>query len=100
MISTVFDIVIVELLQTPMDDPQKPWSGAWKAVGLVADGTWMLLGIAMLCWVRAGMEVVDGSFAGQGHGLHVWRCRSTSRVRSDTLITLDHTDVQVRTFRV
>ena len=41
--------------------------------------------------------VVDGMHAGQGQGgwLHVGRCRSISRVQSDTPMTPDHTVVQV-----
>ena len=47
--------------------------------------------------VGAGMEVVDGMHAGRSQGCwsHVVRCRSTSRVRGDTLMTLDHTAIQV-----
>ena len=46
----------------------------------------------------AGMEVVDGMHVGQSQGgwSHVGRCRSTSRVHSDAMMTLDHTAVQVR----
>ena len=45
-----------------------------------------------------GMKVMDGKHAGQflGGWSHVGRCRSTSRVRSDTLMTPDHIAVQVR----
>ena len=34
----------------------------------------------------------------QGAWSHIARCRSTSRVRGDTLMTPDHTDIQVRSF--
>ena len=46
--------------------------------------------MAMVVWVGAGMEVVDGIHAGQSQGgwSHVGRCWSVSRVRGDdTLIT-------------
>ena len=41
------------------------------------------------------MEVVDGMHAGQSQGGLVV-CQSTSRVRGDTLMTPDHTAIQVR----
>ena len=49
-----------------------------------------------LGWV--GMEVVVGKHVGQSQGRlsHVGRCRSTSRVRGDTLMTPDHSAFQVR----
>ena len=48
--------------------------------------------------MRAGMEVVDGIHVGQSPGdwLYVRRCRSTSRLRGDTPMTLYHTAIQVR----
>ena len=54
--------------------------------------------MAMVGWVGAGMEAVDSMNAGQCQGgwSHVERCRSTSSVRGDTLMTPDHTAVQVR----
>ena len=54
--------------------------------------------MTMLGRVGKGMEVVDGVHEGQSQGgwLHVGRCQSTSRVRGDTLMTPDHTAVQVR----
>ena len=44
------------------------------------------------------MEVVDGMQAGkrQGGWSHVGRCRSTSRVRGDTLMNSDHAVVKMR----
>ena len=44
-----------------------------------------------------GMEVVMVCMQDKARGwLHVRRCRSTSRVQGDTLMTPDHTAVQVR----
>ena len=50
----------------------------------------------------AGMVVVNGMHAGHSQGVwsRVGRCRSISRVRGDTLMTPDHTDVQMRCGRV
>ena len=44
------------------------------------------------------MEAVDDMYAGQSLSgwSHVGRCRSISRVRGDTLMSPDHTDVLVR----
>ena len=54
-----------------------------KADEQIAVGTWVLLSMAMVGWVGAGMEVVVGRHAGQSQGTwsHVGRCWSTSRVR-------------------
>ena len=45
----------------------------------------------------ARMEMVDGMHAGQSQRdwVHVVRCQSISRLRGDTLMTSDHTAVQV-----
>ena len=45
--------------------------------------------MAMVGWMAAGMEVVDGMHAVKGHGgwSHVARCQSIFRVRDDTLMT-------------
>ena len=53
--------------------------------------------MAMMGWVSAGMEVVDGRHAGQSQlgWSHIDRCRRTSPVRGDTLMTPDHTAFQV-----
>ena len=44
------------------------------------------------------MEVVDGKHEGQARGgwSHVRRCRSTSRVQSETVMPPDHTAFQMR----
>ena len=52
--------IVVELPQTPEDDPQK-----WKSDELVTVGACVWLVTAMVGWVGAGMEVVDGMHAGQ-----------------------------------
>ena len=56
--------------------------------------------MAMVGWVVAGLEVVDGIHVGQSQGgwSHVARCRSTSPVRGDTLMTPDPTTFQVRSY--
>ena len=48
--------------------------------------------------IGAGTEVVDGMQAGQSQGSwsHVGRCRRSSRVRTDKLMTPDHTAFKVR----
>ena len=56
----------------------------------------------MVGLVGVGMEMVDRKHAGQSQGgwSHVGRCRGTSRVRGDTLMTPDHTTVQVCSYWV
>ena len=80
--------IVVELPQTPEDDPQK-----WKSDELVTVGACVWLVTAMVGWVGAGMEVVDGMHAGQSRwgGSLVGRCRSTSRARGGTPMKSDHT---------
>ena len=53
--------------------------------------------MAMVGWVEAAVDVVDGMYAGQSQGgwSHFGRCRRVSRVRGDTLMTPDSTAVQV-----
>ena len=53
--------------------------------------------MAMVGWVGAGMEVVDSMHVGQSQGdwSYVGSCRSTFRIQGDTLMTPDHTAVQV-----
>ena len=57
--------------------------------------------MAMLGWDGADKEVTGSMHAGQSHEdwSHVGRCRSIHRVRGDTLVTHDHTAVQVRISR-
>ena len=71
--------------------------------------------MAMVGLVGAGMEVEDGTHMGQSHRWrwwmarirdkamdggwsHVGSCRGIYRVRGNTLISLDHTAVQVRAY--
>ena len=54
--------------------------------------------MVVVSWVGAGVMVVDDTHARQSQGVwsHVRRCRSTSRVQGDSLITPDHTAILVR----
>ena len=54
--------------------------------------------MAMIGWVEAGIEVVDDMHAGQSQGVGRMTvdARSISRVRGNTMMTPDHTTVQVR----
>ena len=64
---------------------------------LVTVGAYLSLVMATVGRVGAGMEVVDGSQAGQSWGWsHVGRCRSISSERGDTVMTRDHTAIQLR----
>ena len=63
--ATVVVVVVVELPQAPEDDPYKRLSCSWKAEELVTVGACMQLVVAMVGWVEAGMELVDGRQAGQ-----------------------------------
>ena len=51
--------------------------------------------MAIMGWVGAGMDVVDGVHAGQSQvvWLHVWRSWRTSLARGNSLMTPDHTAV-------
>ena len=58
-------VVVVELPQTPKDDPQRCWSCTLLMVdGLITVGAWVQSVIAMVCGAGAGMEVVAGRHAG------------------------------------
>ena len=71
-------VVVLQLPQTPVGDLRGTravyrWRTSWPPVGAS-----VLLVVAMVGWVRAGIKVVDGMTAIQGHLLHVGRCRSSS----------------------
>ena len=92
-------VVVVELPQTPEDDLRSTMAMHGKRMNLsqlvhvCSHGYGELDG--------AGMAVVDGMHAGQSQGgwSRVWRCRSTFRVRGDTMMTPGHTVVQMHSSR-
>ena len=51
-------VVVVDLKQTPGDDPQKRKICAWKVDHLGIFSSWVYFAIAMVGWVRAVIEVV------------------------------------------
>ena len=55
--------------------------------------------IAMVGWVGARMEMVCNRDKDRRGWYHVGRCLSTSRVRGDTMMTPDHTALQVHSCR-
>ena len=57
--------------------------------------------MAVVGLVMARKEVVDGRHVGQSQESwsHFRRCRSTSQVQGDRLMTPDHTAIQVRSSR-
>ena len=92
-------LVVVELPQTPEDDLSS--TRAMLGMQQVSHSWCMCVVSHGYCgWMGLRMEVVDGMHAGQNPGSHVtWsyagRCRSTSQVQGETLMTPDHS-FQVR----
>ena len=56
-------VVVVQLPQTPEDDPQKGQSCARKADQSITAGALVYLVMAMVGWVVAGIEMVDDMHA-------------------------------------
>ena len=67
--AVVVVVVVVELSQTPEDDPQKRCSCAWKADELITVDVLVKIVMAMVGLVGAGMEVVDGKSTEQSQGV-------------------------------